>query len=196
MLKLKYSSLVFVSRSKAKYHEYANLLGIADLGLSEIAIREPQSMHLDVLVEEKINTIKPLLPTNTPFFVEHTALTINAWNGLPGGLTGVFMDTVGNQGICRMMRAYKGEERVARAKVVIGFFHQSIGSHTFHGEVTGSIPTKPRGEYNFGWDPIFIPDGADERTFAEMSLPEKNKYSMRKEAVDKFQKFLTQFFEF
>ena len=195
MSKLKYSSLVFVSRSKHKYHEYATLLGIADLRLSEIEVKEPQSMNLEFLVEGKINTVKTLLPNNTPFFVEHTGLTISAWNGLPGGLTGVFTETVGNQGICKMMRAYKGSERTARARLVIGFFHKSIGFHTFHGEVTGIISQQPRGEHNFGWDPIFIPDGANDKTFAEMSLAEKNKYSMRSDAVDRFHKFLNIWFE-
>src|SRR5436189_22791 len=120
MTKLKFSSLVFVSSSQEKYLEYVSLLGIADLKLSRITVTELQSMILEYLVEEKIKAIQPQLPTS-PFFVEHTGLIIDAWKGLPGGLTHIFMNTVGNEGICKMMRTYRGGERTARAKVVIGF---------------------------------------------------------------------------
>jgi XTP/dITP diphosphohydrolase len=66
---------------------------------------------------------------------------------------------------------------------------------TFEGEVAGMIAQQPRGTNNFGWDPIFIPNG-DTRTYAEMSLEEKSKTSMRREAVGKFLGFLMQHFEF
>jgi XTP/dITP diphosphohydrolase len=194
MSKLKLSSLVFVSRSQSKYKEYSILTGISDLRLSQITVTEPQSMNISFLVEDKIKIISPQLP-DIPFFVEHTGLIIDAWRGLPGGLTHIFMDTVGNQGICKMMNAYKEGERTARAKVVIGYFHQSSGMQTFEGEVAGMIAQQPRGTNNFGWDPIFIPNG-DTRTYAEMSLEEKSKTSMRREAVGKFLGFLMQHFEF
>lgn len=194
MAKLKFSSLVFVSRSHNKHQEFISLLEIADLKLSNIAVIEPQSLNLEFLVEEKIKLIASQLP-NTPFFVDHTALTINAWKGLPGGLTHVFMDSVGNEGICKMMHAYRGDERTARAKLMIGYYHQSSGIQTFTGEVTGTIAQQPRGSNNFGWDPIFIPYG-ETKTYAEMSFDEKNRTSMRREAVEKFHNYLLQNYEF
>jgi len=121
-------------------------------------------------------------------------LLIDAWKELPGGLISVFMDTVGNEGICKMMRAYEGDERIARARVVIGYSHPDGGVYTFQGEVTGTISLEPRGKNNFGWDPIFIPEG-DTRTYAEMTLAEKNRTSMRRDAVDRFARFLDQRFE-
>lgn len=193
MTKLKYSSLVFVSRSRSKHTEYISIMGISDLKLSLITVVEPQSMNLEYLVEEKIRMIASQLP-DTPFFVDHTALIIDAWKGLPGGLTHVFMDSVGNDGICKMMHAYKGDERAARAKLVIGYYHRSSGIQTFTGEVTGTIAQQPRGVNNFGWDAIFVPNG-ERMTYAEMSLAEKNRTSMRQEAIEKFQKYLFQHFE-
>lgn len=193
MPKQKLSSLVFVSRNNSKYREFISLTGLTDLKLSQIAIVEPQSMNLEFLVEEKIKMIRPLLP-DTPFFVEHTGLIIDAWRGLPGGLTHVFMDTVGNEGICRMMHAYKADERTARARLIIGYYYQSSGIKTFAGEVAGIIAKEPRGTNNFGWDSIFIPNG-DERTYAQMSFAEKNRTSMRRQAVDNFLGYLMQHFE-
>jgi len=193
MSKLKYSSLVFVSSNKQKHYEYCALLGLSDLKLSEIKVIEPQSMNLHFLVEDKIKRVRPQLP-GIPFFVEHTGLLIDAWKGLPGGLIGLFMDTVGNEGICKMMRAYKGSERVARARVVIGYSQPDGSICTFQGEVTGAIAPEPRGTSGFGWDPIFIPEG-NTKTYAEMTLAEKNLTSMREDAVDRFAKFLARHFE-
>jgi XTP/dITP diphosphohydrolase len=194
MTKLKYSSLVFVSNSEQKYDEYCKILGIGDLKLSKIPVVEPQNLDVHLVVKEKINLIMNQIPPGVPFFVEHTGLMIDAWKGLPGGLTKSFMDTVGNDGICRMLKTYEGEERTARAKVVIGYYHPIHYSRTFSGEVMGKIASEPHGKNGFGWDAIFIPDG-ETKTYGEMNLEEKNRTSMRKSATDQFQKFLKQNFE-
>jgi len=54
--------------------------------------------------------------------------------------------------------------------------------------VKGTI-VEPRGETNFGWDPIFQPEGYT-KTFAEMSADEKNSLSMRKLAAEKLKESL------
>lgn len=47
------------------------------------------------------------------------------------------------------------------------------------GVVEGLIAPTPRGGAGFGYDPLFIPDGGDGRTFAEMTAEEKNALSHR-----------------
>jgi XTP/dITP diphosphohydrolase len=51
-------------------------------------------------------------------------------------------------------------------------------------------PASPRGSSGFGYDPVFIPDGS-EKTFAEMTLEEKNQWSHRARAVKKLVEFLS-----
>lgn len=51
------------------------------------------------------------------------------------------------------------------------------------GEVSGTITTGPRGSEGFGYDPVFVPDEGDGRTFAEMSSAEKNALSHRGRAL-------------
>jgi non-canonical purine NTP pyrophosphatase (RdgB/HAM1 family) len=193
MTKLPYSELRFVSGNAQKCEEYRSLLGISDLKHAEISVVEPQGINLEALVEDKIAQIARKLP-GVPFFVEHTGLVIDAWKGLPGGLIGVFMKTVGNDGICRMMSAYEGTDRRARASVVIGYFHQPSGIQLFHGDTPGTISEEPRGSANFGWDPIFIPEGS-EKTYGEMSIEEKNHTSMRRKATGSFAAYLSAHFE-
>ena len=59
----------------------------------------------------------------------------------------------------------------------------------FEGIVNGIIIGKGRGNYGFGYDPIFIPDGS-QLTFAEMPLEEKNKFSHRARAFEKLKSYL------
>jgi XTP/dITP diphosphohydrolase len=60
----------------------------------------------------------------------------------------------------------------------------------FSGEVAGNIAETPTGQSGFGYDPIFIPTEGDGRTFAEMTLSEKNRLSHRARAVDGLVRFL------
>lgn len=61
--------------------------------------------------------------------------------------------------------------------------------HLFEGKVTGEIITTKKGEQGFGYDPIFIPEHQG-KTFAEMTLAEKSKFSHRARAIEKMIAFL------
>ena len=63
--------------------------------------------------------------------------------------------------------------------------------YLFDGICEGNIIDEQKGTQGFGYDPIFIPDGAA-LTFAEMTMEEKNKYSHRKKAMAKLIHFLSQ----
>ena len=52
------------------------------------------------------------------------------------------------------------------------------------GSVSGTISLEPRGSAGFGYDPVFVPDEGDGRTFAEMSAAEKHACSHRGRAFD------------
>ena len=64
-------------------------------------------------------------------------------------------------------------------------------SHFFEGIIRGKITQERHGEKGFGYDPIFMPEGYD-RTFAEMTMEEKNPISHRGLAVAKMIEFLNQ----
>jgi len=63
--------------------------------------------------------------------------------------------------------------------------------HQFEGIAEGRILDKRVGEKGFGYDPVFQPDGY-EKTFAELSMDEKNQISHRGKAVNQLIKFLSQ----
>ncbi|TXG72513.1 hypothetical protein EZV62_001092 [Acer yangbiense] len=106
------------------------------------------------------------LQVNGPVLVEDTCLCFNALKGLPG--------------LNNLLMAY--EDKSAYALCAFAF---SLGPDsepiTFLGKTPGKI-VPPRGPNDFGWDPIFQPDGY-EQTYAEMPKEEKNKISHRSKAL-------------
>jgi XTP/dITP diphosphohydrolase len=124
-----------------------------------------------------------------PFIKDDSGLFIDALKGFPGVYSSYVQKSIGNEGILRLMDGV--ENRAAYFRTVIGLFIPEKGISLFSGECRGSISSEIRGKQGFGYDPIFIPDGED-RTFAEMSLEEKNNISHRIRAIKGLVNFLSQ----
>ncbi len=124
-------------------------------------------------------------------FSEDTGLEIDALDGAPGVITAHYAgeNRDANANMDKVLREMQGiNNRKARFKTVIALKMNS-NEYLMEGIVYGSISEVKRGNDGFGYDPIFIPDGYD-RTYAEMSLEEKNKMSHRALAVAKLKTFL------
>ena len=67
---------------------------------------------------------------------------------------------------------------------VIALIDPATGEErTFEGRCTGTMAPTPRGTGGFGYDPVFVPDGGDGRTMAELSPAEKDAISHRGRAA-------------
>ncbi len=168
----------FATKNANKLREVNEILGRS---LEQIAVElyEPQGLDVAEVIREKAEDA--FHKTGKFVLVEDTALEFLAWNGLPGALIKWFLETVGNEGLLKMLVGV--ENRRAIAKTAVGFFDGNK-SHVFVGEIEGMISKTVRGSGGFGWDPIFIPDGFD-KSFAEMTSEEKNAVSMRRHALEK-----------
>jgi XTP/dITP diphosphohydrolase len=80
------------------------------------------------------------------------------------------------------------ENRKAQFRTVITLITQS-GMKQFEGLIKGEILTSRRGDKGFGYDPIFQPAGYS-KSFAELSMTEKNNISHRALAFRKLINFL------
>lgn len=78
--------------------------------------------------------------------------------------------------------------RQARFVTVLTYFN-GTSYYSFEGEILGNIVEAPRGSQGFGYDPVFQPEN-ETRTFAEMTLLEKNQIAHRARALEKFINFL------
>ncbi len=169
--------IVFVTGNKGKLEEAKQI--IPDLEQQDIDLVEVQGIDPKPIIAHKLEEAKKLLQGN--LVVEDTSLYLDALGGLPGPLIKWFMKTLGNDGLAKMAESFGNSK--ATAKVVIGFSKEDGSVEFFEGAIEGDI-VKPRGENGFGWDAIFQPTGWT-KTFAEMTLEEKNEISMRKIAFQK-----------
>ncbi len=129
--------------------------------------------------------------TGLDCFADDTGLEVEALDGAPGvrsaRYAGDAHDFIANNIL--LLKNLEGvENRRARFRTVISLL---LGGeeHLFEGIVEGCIIETRRGGEGFGYDPLFIADGFD-RTFAEMTLEEKNSVSHRARAVRKLAAYL------
>jgi XTP/dITP diphosphohydrolase len=185
------ATVYFASSSRNKYNDYKFLLGtFADLQWANLHLDEPQTTDLNILVRRKLRSARQFLPY-TDFFIEQTGLIVDAWQPLPGTTTGMFMDAVGNEGICKMLHGYEEKERKATAVTHLAYRSPDGSVQVFKGVVKGHIASEPRGAGGFGWDAIFIPEG-QKKTFAEIDEALKSEYSTRMLASTAFYKTVLQ----
>lgn len=92
------------------------------------------------------------------------------------------------QNMDRLLLHLQGKPRAARFRTVICLI---LGGkpHYFEGSVKGEILLEKHGVQGFGYDPIFKPEGFS-KSFAELSLEEKNTISHRGRALAKLMNFL------
>ena len=122
-----------------------------------------------------------------PVMVEDTSLCFNALGGLPGPYIKWFLEKTGHAGLNNLLAAY--DDKSAYAQCI--FSYSSGPGHApvvFDGRTAGRI-VPARGPTDFGWDPVFEPEGLT-TTYAEMDKAEKNKISHRYRALAKVQEHL------
>ncbi len=126
-----------------------------------------------------------------PLAVDDSGLFVEALNGFPGPYSSYVYKTIGPEGVLRLLH---GEENRRACFVTVAALILPPIEKVFRGTICGTIADRPRGDKGFGFDPIFIPQG-ERRTYAEMSLEEKNKTSHRSRAFTSLINFLERLYE-
>jgi XTP/dITP diphosphohydrolase len=187
-------TLIFATNNQHKVDEIRSVVGddfniitLKEAGI-DIDIPEPHNT-LEANATEKSSTIHQLTKQNC--FSEDTGLEVLTLNGEPGvksaryaGETRSFQANIDKL----LNKLGNIENRQARFRTVISLILDNT-EYLFEGICEGRIITNQKGLEGFGYDPIFIPDGSD-KTFAEMSMEEKNGFSHRRKATDQLITFL------
>jgi XTP/dITP diphosphohydrolase len=185
--------LIFATNNRNKVAEIQSLVGndftiipLKEAGIDQ-DIPEPHD-SLEANAAEKARTIFSM--TQQDCFSEDTGLEIKALHGAPGVKSARYAgeDRDFQANIDKVLLNLNNlQDRTAQFRTVICLIWKGQ-EYYFEGICEGSIDTKMHGEKGFGYDPIFIPTGST-KSFAEMNMEEKNKFSHRQKAV-------TQLFEF
>ncbi|GBF35545.1 nucleoside 5-triphosphatase RdgB [Desulfocucumis palustris] len=176
--------LRFVSSSELKITEYRELLQPVEFAPLQLIIRETFSDDPRDVVREKV--LKAYETKRAPLFVDHTGLFIDELGGIPGPFTQLFWKRMNVDGLLSLIHCK--DSRGALVRTTIGYC-DGRQIHYFEGEVRGTIAREPAGCVST-WMCLFIPDGFD-ITMAEMTREQKNAFSHRRLAADKFKQYLT-----
>lgn len=179
--------LTFVTGNAGKVAELTAL--VAPLGYAVLQDRRGYpEIQADSLAAVCEAGARHLLATGLkpPFLLEDSGLFIAALKGFPGVYSRHTLDAVGCTGVLRLLRDTEQELRTAAFRSHLHFVDAAGVAHGFEGTCTGHIAERASGDGGFGFDPIFIPDGGDGRTFAAMAAAEKNALSHRGQAVRSF----------
>jgi XTP/dITP diphosphohydrolase len=188
------TKLIFATNNQHKVAELRTLTGptfdiitLQEAGI-DIDIPEPHDT-LEANATEKSETIHRLTKQNC--FSEDTGLEVEALNGEPGVKSARYAGDGRDfqQNIDKLLAKLKGNtNRQAQFRTVISLIYDNK-EYQFEGICKGKIAVDQQGNKGFGYDPVFIPDGAD-KCFAEMTMEEKNQYSHRQKAVTQLIQFL------
>ncbi len=174
-------TLYFITGNTGKFAEVQALvpeIERLDLDLAEIQDFDARRIVAAKLAEARRHQ-------DGAFLVEDTSLYLDALNGLPGPFIKCFLERLGDAGIARLASTLGNDRAVART--VLGYAAPDGQVAIFEGAVAGKI-VAPQGDRGFGWDKIFVPDGA-EASFGQMEPELKQAYSMRRLAVERFLSF-------
>ncbi len=140
----------------------------------------------------KAREVKKLV--NVPVISDDSGFEVKFLDNKPGVFSARFLgeDTsyeVKNNYIIEQLKNAKDSDRDAKFVSVIAFINNLGEEFCFRGEIEGVVSSNARGSNGFGYDPIFLLPELN-KTFAEMTMEEKNNYSHRKNSLMKFKSFL------
>ncbi len=186
--------LVFATNNENKIKEIKSALGnkFEILSLKDINCNEELPETQDTLEGNALQKARYVSDNyNVNCFADDTGLIIASLNGEPGVYSARYAGEEKNaqKNIEKVLSKLKGENnRSAYFETVIALIIDKE-EYLFSGKAKGVITETLSGNKGFGYDPIFQPENLN-RTFAELTMEEKNKISHRGKAFDKMCNFL------
>ena len=182
--------LYFITSNKGKYKEVANKLIEADFKVIQknLGYPEVQANSLEDVVNFGVSYI--LERFHKPFIIEDAGIFIKNLNDFPGVYSADVFYKFVCKGILKLLDGVK-KDRGACFKSVIAYVNSDKQIHVFAGECFGHIGFEEVGDNGFGYDPVFVPKG-ENKTFAEMTVDEKNRFSHRGNSLVKLLEFINE----
>ncbi len=187
------ANLIFASNNLHKAEEIRFLIKdkftfktLKEAGIF-IEIEEPYDT-LEENALEKSRTLHHL--THEDCFSEDTGLFVDALSGEPGVKSARYSKGSHHESnVAKLIHKMTGiKSRAAYFKTDVSLVIEGK-NHFFEGKCEGIIIATAMGNSGFGYDPIFMPLGSS-KTFAEMTLDEKNTFSHRKQAIERMILFI------
>ncbi|MEM7190245.1 MAG: RdgB/HAM1 family non-canonical purine NTP pyrophosphatase [Pseudomonadota bacterium] len=185
--------LVVASHNEGKVSEIRALLapyGIETVSAGELNLPVPDETETTFHGNAALKARAACAASGLPALADDSGIEIDALNGAPGIYTADWAETPnGRDFMMAMTRAWTGVQQsavppphAARFNACLCLAWPDGHEETILGQAPGTLTWPPRGDKGFGYDPMFVPDAGDGRTFGEMPHDEKEAISHRTDA--------------
>jgi XTP/dITP diphosphohydrolase len=176
------TELIFFTSNSVKAEEATWAFGPsgARIVAHDFPFIEIQSLSQEEVLQNKISQIQRL-GEERPFIVDDSGFYLNAYRFFPGVMTKFVFETIGYDGVLRLLP--EGVDRSAYFRSIVGLCSLNT-TRIFEGITGGSVPTEARGGHREGmlFEPLFVPNTASS-TLAEMSFEERLQHAYRVKAL-------------
>ena len=188
------TKLLIATNNPGKVREYEELLG--DLSGVEITFPAREGLSLEVVESGQTFEENARLKAGAfcavsglPTLADDSGLEVDALDGAPGVRSARYAgpgasDIDRYRKLLAVLAGVPPDRRSARFRCVVALALPDGQVHTAEGACEGEIGFAPRGEFGFGYDPVFIVAGQEGRTMAELEPEVKNCISHRARAVE------------
>ncbi len=185
--------LVVASHNAGKLAEIAELLapfGIEAASAPALGLPEPEETGASFAENATIKALAAARASGLPALADDSGFSVAALNGAPGVRTAdwaLLPDGSRDYGVAMALtraRIGEPEDEAAWFTCCLALAWPDGQVETFEGRVDGAWVWPPRGSRGFGYDPMFVPEGAVE-TFGEMEPAAKHAVSHRARAFAK-----------
>jgi XTP/dITP diphosphohydrolase len=181
--------LVIASHNPGKVEEIAALLAplaVETIPAGALGIPEPEETGDSFEANAALKARAAAEASGLPALADDSGLVVPALGGAPAIYSARWAGPAKDFHIAmeRVHRELGDKDRSARFVAVLALALPGDREELFRGEVEGSLTWPPRGDRGFGYDPIFIPQGAT-LTFGEIDPVEKHRISHRARAFAK-----------
>jgi len=188
--------LVVASHNEGKVSEIRALLEpyrVETVSAGELGLPEPEETETTFQGNAAIKAHAAAQASGLPSLADDSGIEIDALDGAPGVYTADWAETdQGRDFMMAMTRAWdeiqaKGAQPpyTARFNACLCLAWPDGHQEVILGQAAGTLTWPPRGDHGFGYDPMFVPDAGDGRTFSEMPHAEKEAISHRTDAFEK-----------
>jgi len=178
--------IFFATGNFNKFNEARMVLGERGIAAGMLRVKTVEIQSDNLAEIAKTSVIEAFKLCHLPIIVEDAGLFVDALKGFPGPYAAYVYKTISNPGLLKLMEGK--ENRNATFRSAIAYYDGMSSPMCFDGEALGGIACDERwgsSKAGFGFDPIFLPWGS-KKTFAEMDIEEKNRFSHRANAIRKF----------
>jgi len=188
--------LVVASHNPGKIREIGDLIrpfGVEALSAGTLGVSEPEETETTFIGNARLKALHSALATGMPALADDSGLEVAALDGAPGIYSARWAGPAKDFALAMTKvrdavaerSGWIGDGPVANFTCALSIAWPNGATREFEGKVFGRLVWPPRGTLGFGYDPMFLPDGAS-LTFGDMAADTKHAISHRARAFALF----------